>query len=232
MRGSVSGGGGGGARPARPPTRQCSFAASLSRAAPSRTSPSPLSSDAHQGRPLLLARQHDRHRVLQAAHPHRGRQRGWEDGKRGVFRVCRGTRACLRARSHAPSVCVPGRCRGIGGGEGCVRGGERAWAGRGKTDGGHAARRRARSPHRFSPPLASLSQKTIIECLRQATTGELPPNTRSGQSFIHDPRVRTSGEAVGRVATACAPALLALSSRTPSPTHLISSSHHTRPPLL
>lgn len=32
--------------------------------------------------------------------------------------------------------------------------------------------------------------KTIIECLKQVTTGELPPNTRSGQSFIHDPRVR------------------------------------------
>lgn len=33
-------------------------------------------------------------------------------------------------------------------------------------------------------------KQTIIECLKQATTGELPPNTRSGQSFIHDPRVR------------------------------------------
>ena len=31
--------------------------------------------------------------------------------------------------------------------------------------------------------------QTIIECLKQATTGELPPNTRSGQSFIHDPKV-------------------------------------------
>lgn len=30
--------------------------------------------------------------------------------------------------------------------------------------------------------------QTIIECLKQATTGELPPNTRSGQSFIHDPK--------------------------------------------
>ena len=31
--------------------------------------------------------------------------------------------------------------------------------------------------------------QTIIECLKQVTTGELPPNTRSGQSFIHDPKV-------------------------------------------
>lgn len=31
--------------------------------------------------------------------------------------------------------------------------------------------------------------QTIIECLKQVCTGELPPNTRSGQSFIHDPKV-------------------------------------------
>ncbi len=30
--------------------------------------------------------------------------------------------------------------------------------------------------------------QTIIECLKQACTGELPPNTRNGQSFIHDPK--------------------------------------------
>eukprot|EP00854_Cymbomonas_tetramitiformis_P005673 gene5673-6858_t len=33
---------------------------------------------------------------------------------------------------------------------------------------------------------------TIIECLKMACTGDLPPNVRSGQSFIHDPKV--SGE--------------------------------------
>lgn len=33
-----------------------------------------------------------------------------------------------------------------------------------------------------------MPMQTIIECLKQATTGELPPNTRSGQSFIHDPK--------------------------------------------
>ncbi|KAK9845385.1 hypothetical protein WJX81_005219 [Elliptochloris bilobata] len=30
---------------------------------------------------------------------------------------------------------------------------------------------------------------TIIECLKQVCTGELPPNTRSGQNFIMDPKV-------------------------------------------
>ncbi|GJT13526.1 DNA repair protein RAD50, partial [Tanacetum coccineum] len=29
---------------------------------------------------------------------------------------------------------------------------------------------------------------TIIECLKLSCTGELPPNARSGQSFIHDPK--------------------------------------------
>lgn len=35
--------------------------------------------------------------------------------------------------------------------------------------------------------------QTVIECLKQACTGELPPNTRSGQSFIHDPKVALQG---------------------------------------
>ncbi len=30
--------------------------------------------------------------------------------------------------------------------------------------------------------------QTIIECLKYATTGELPPNTKGG-AFIHDPKV-------------------------------------------
>ncbi len=37
---------------------------------------------------------------------------------------------------------------------------------------------------------SSLSSQTVIECLKMACTGELPPNTRSGQSFIHDPKAR------------------------------------------
>ena len=31
--------------------------------------------------------------------------------------------------------------------------------------------------------------QTIIECLKLSCTGELPPNARSGHSFIHDPKV-------------------------------------------
>jgi DNA repair exonuclease SbcCD ATPase subunit len=31
--------------------------------------------------------------------------------------------------------------------------------------------------------------KTIIECLKYATTGDLPPNSKGG-AFIHDPKVR------------------------------------------
>ena len=31
---------------------------------------------------------------------------------------------------------------------------------------------------------------TIIECLKYATTGELPPNSKGG-AFIHDPKVLT-----------------------------------------
>ncbi|XP_027924793.1 DNA repair protein RAD50-like [Vigna unguiculata] len=30
---------------------------------------------------------------------------------------------------------------------------------------------------------------TIIECLKLSCTGELPPNARSGHSFIHDPKI-------------------------------------------
>lgn len=32
---------------------------------------------------------------------------------------------------------------------------------------------------------------TIIECLKYACTGMLPPGARSGQSFVHDPKAST-----------------------------------------
>jgi hypothetical protein len=35
----------------------------------------------------------------------------------------------------------------------------------------------------------ALALQTIIEALKMATTGELPPHARNGQSFIHDPKV-------------------------------------------
>lgn len=48
----------------------------------------------------------------------------------------------------------------------------------------------------FDAPLSLIvghngaGKTTVIECLKQATTGSLPPNCRNGQSFIHDPQVR------------------------------------------
>ncbi|KAF7456148.1 DNA repair protein RAD50 [Cryptosporidium felis] len=35
---------------------------------------------------------------------------------------------------------------------------------------------------------------TIIECLKASITGELPPNSKSGQYFIHDPKLLDSAE--------------------------------------
>ncbi|KXZ56897.1 hypothetical protein GPECTOR_1g809 [Gonium pectorale] len=40
---------------------------------------------------------------------------------------------------------------------------------------------------------------TIIECLRNATTGELPPNTRQGQGFVHDPKVAGESEVKAQI---------------------------------
>jgi hypothetical protein len=41
------------------------------------------------------------------------------------------------------------------------------------------------------PALSSwpATHQTVIECLKMATTGELPPSARAGQAFIHDPKV-------------------------------------------
>ncbi|KAG9446061.1 hypothetical protein H6P81_012189 [Aristolochia fimbriata] len=40
---------------------------------------------------------------------------------------------------------------------------------------------------------------TIIECLKHACTGELPPNARSGHSFIHDPKVAGETETKAQI---------------------------------
>ncbi|PIA35916.1 hypothetical protein AQUCO_03400067v1 [Aquilegia coerulea] len=40
---------------------------------------------------------------------------------------------------------------------------------------------------------------TIIECLKLSCTGELPPNARSGHSFIHDPKVKGDTETKGQI---------------------------------
>ncbi|KAA0197238.1 DNA repair protein RAD50 [Fasciolopsis buskii] len=40
---------------------------------------------------------------------------------------------------------------------------------------------------------------TIIECLKYATTGDLPPGSKVGCSFIHDPRVAGEVEVKAKV---------------------------------
>lgn len=40
---------------------------------------------------------------------------------------------------------------------------------------------------------------TIIECLKLSCTGELPPNARSGHSFIHDPKVAGETETKAQI---------------------------------
>ncbi|XP_071036985.1 DNA repair protein RAD50 [Parasteatoda tepidariorum] len=40
---------------------------------------------------------------------------------------------------------------------------------------------------------------TIIECLRYVTTGEAPPNSDRGGSFVHDPKLAGEHEVKGQV---------------------------------
>lgn len=40
---------------------------------------------------------------------------------------------------------------------------------------------------------------TIIECLKYAITGQLPPGCNLGQSFVHDPKVAKAVETLGQV---------------------------------
>lgn len=52
---------------------------------------------------------------------------------------------------------------------------------------------------RFSCPLTLIlgpngtGKTTIIEALKYATTGEYPPGSDKGKSFIHDPMLATTG---------------------------------------
>lgn len=46
--------------------------------------------------------------------------------------------------------------------------------------------------------LTSLFFQTIIECLKYATTGEQPPNTRGG-AFVHDPKMAAEKEVKAQV---------------------------------
>jgi hypothetical protein len=52
----------------------------------------------------------------------------------------------------------------------------------------HAPRLLACSSPRAAAALAHF--QTIIECLKYITTGSLPPGAKSGNAFIHDPKVR------------------------------------------
>ncbi|GAM22057.1 hypothetical protein SAMD00019534_052320 [Acytostelium subglobosum LB1] len=40
---------------------------------------------------------------------------------------------------------------------------------------------------------------TIIECLKYASTGEMPPNCANGQAFIHDPKIAGSAEVKAQI---------------------------------
>jgi len=52
---------------------------------------------------------------------------------------------------------------------------------------------------RFSCPLTLIlgpngtGKTTIIEALKYATTGEFPPDSNKGKSFVHDPNLATTG---------------------------------------
>lgn len=52
---------------------------------------------------------------------------------------------------------------------------------------------------RFSCPLTLIlgpngtGKTTVIEALKYATTGEFPPGSDKGKSFIHDPSLATTG---------------------------------------
>ncbi|VDO08335.1 unnamed protein product [Rodentolepis nana] len=58
----------------------------------------------------------------------------------------------------------------------------------------------------FSTPVTLIlgpngtGKTTIIECLKYAVTGELPPGAKTGASFIHDPKLTSSVEVKAKVA--------------------------------
>jgi DNA repair protein RAD50 len=57
----------------------------------------------------------------------------------------------------------------------------------------------------FAKPLTVIvgangcGKTTIIECLKFATTGALPPGSAAGQSFVHDPKMSHASEVKGQI---------------------------------
>ena len=43
------------------------------------------------------------------------------------------------------------------------------------------------------------SKTTIIECLKYITTGDSPPNSSNGSSFVHDPKMASESKVIGNV---------------------------------
>jgi hypothetical protein len=60
--------------------------------------------------------------------------------------------------------------------------------------------------------------QTIIECLKYATTGDLPPNSKGG-AFIHDPKVRLELSPIIEILLNYCAALRR--ERSPSPSEII-----------
>lgn len=58
---------------------------------------------------------------------------------------------------------------------------------------------------RFTPPITLIlgengcGKTTVIECLKYALIGELPPGSSKGQSFVHDPKIANVSESLGQV---------------------------------
>lgn len=57
----------------------------------------------------------------------------------------------------------------------------------------------------FNSPLSLIvgangcGKTTIIECLKYALTGEMPPGSNKGQMFVHDPKMSNYTECLGQV---------------------------------